>query len=71
MGHVPTGHELRPDFDGADDVREGRPYRPMSDVEFLIKLLVGQMAATQQQLARRPGIMPDQAVQQIHMNHTC
>jgi hypothetical protein len=54
------------DFHVADDVQQRGPDRAMGDVELAIQLLVGQFAATQQQLLRGPGIVAEQAIENIH-----
>jgi hypothetical protein len=47
-------------------VQKRGPNRPVPEVELLIQLCIVQVLATKEQLARRPSIMPQQAVQQIH-----
>ena len=64
--HRLAGHEIGPHLDIADDVQERGPHSPLPDVELTIELLIGQVAAAQEQLVRRPGVMFQQAVQQIN-----
>jgi len=64
--HRLAGHEIGPHLDIADDVHERGTHSPLSDVELAIELLVAQAPAAQEQLARRPRVMFQQAVQQIH-----
>ncbi len=39
---------------------------PVANVEFVIKLLVGQVHAQEQQLARRPGVVREKPIKQVH-----
>jgi hypothetical protein len=56
--HRLAGHQIGPHLDVTDDVQERGTHSPVPDVELAIELLVGQTLAAQEQLARRPGVMP-------------
>ena len=61
-----AGHEVGPYFDVADQMQQRSPRRAMTDVKRKVKLLVGQLQTTLQQFSRRPGVVPQQSIQQVH-----
>ena len=69
LPHRVACHEIGPHLDVSDDVRERSPHSPVPNVEVAIKLLVCESPATQEQLIRRPDVMPQQTIYQIHKSH--
>jgi hypothetical protein len=51
------GREIRPHLDVPDNVPERGSNGPVSDVELVIELLIGQVQTAPGQLARRPGVV--------------
>jgi hypothetical protein len=60
------GHHRGPELDVKDHVLERCAQRPVSDIERLIELRVGQAAAQVQETCRGPVVVSQQAIKQIH-----
>ena len=60
------GHQARPEVQVGDLVIERLSQRPVPDIELLIELRVGQVAAQVQELSRGLVVVVQQAIEQIH-----